>query len=461
MKRLKLFPKTFLVSIGLFAALIILVHVLVYTLMPQFYLQQKEREAADNLTVLVAELRGKSTEDMRRLSQDFAQVKNVNITLTIDGRDQYFQGFQSINIVTDSGKSVDTSVVKIADGQTVDPRSVILRQGSVANSQGQTIAVKLLADVAPVTQAKLATLQVLPYTMLGSLLVALVFSYIYSRFVTRPIRQMAVVTTTMQRLEKGAHYPVSSRDEIGVLGRNINELYQNLWQTIRSLEYENKRITQLEKEKIAFLRAASHELKTPLAALRIMLENMQLNVGEYNNRDQYLAESVARVDQLTTMVNNVLRSGDVAEQALRQEKRLRIDKLVAEVVDDYRLLAKTRGMTFKLDTQPATIRANRDMMRHVISNLVSNAVRHGDAGSMITITCDQHELAIKNACKPLTKRQLQHIFDPFYRSNAATKQHADSSGIGLYTVKMLLDAKGLDYDFTPHGRGMRFVVRFE
>jgi len=459
MKNLKLFPKTFLVSIGLFAALIILVHALVYTLMPQFYLQQKEREAADNLTALVAELRGKSTEEMRRISQEFAQVKNVNITLTIDGRDQYFQGFQSINIVTDSGKSVDTSVVKIADGQTVDPRSVILRHGSVANSQGQTIAVKLLADVAPVTQAKLATLHVLPYTMLGSLLVALVVSHICARFVTRPIRQMAAVTTTMQRLEKDAHYPVNSSDEIGVLGRNINELYQNLWQTIRSLEHENKRITQLEKEKIAFLRAASHELKTPLAALRIMLENMQLNIGEYKNHDQYLAESVAQVDRLAAMVNDVLRSGSVAEQALRQEKRLRIDKLITEVVDDYMLLAKTRNMAFTVNTEPTTIRANRDMMRHVISNLVSNAVRHGDAGSVITITCNQHELAIKNACKPLTKQQLQHVFDPFYRSSDGAKQHTDSSGIGLYTVKMLLDAKGLDYDFTPHGRGMRFIVK--
>ena len=459
MKNLKLFPKTFLVSIGLFAALIILVHALVYTLMPQFYLQQKEREAAENLTALVAKLRGKSTEEMRRLSQEFAQVKNVNITLTIDGRDQYFQGFQSINIVTDSGKSVDTSVVKIADGQTVDPRSVILRQGSVANSQDQTVAVKLLADVAPVTQAKLATLHVLPYTMLGSLLVALLFSYIYSRFVTRPIRQMAAVTTTMQRLEKGAHYPVNSRDEIGVLGRNINELYQNLWQTIRSLEHENKRITQLEKEKIAFLRAASHELKTPLAALRIMLENMQLNIGEYRNRDQYLAESVAQVDHLAAMVNDVLRSGSVAEQALRQEKRLRIDKLITEVVDDYMLLAKTRNMAFTVNTEPTTIRANRDMMRHVISNLVSNAVRHGDAGSVITITCNQHELAIKNACKPLTKQQLQHVFDPFYRSSDGAKQHTDSSGIGLYTVKMLLDTKGLNYEFAPIEQGMRFIVK--
>lgn len=461
MKNLKLFPKTFLVSICLFATLIILVHALVYTLMPQFYLQQKEREAADNLTALTTELRGKSTEEIHRLSQEFAQVKNVNITLTIDGRDQYFQGFQSINIVADSGKSVDTSVVKIADGQTVDPRSVVLQQGSVADKQGRAITVKLLADVASVTQAKLATLHVLPYTMLGSLLVALVFSYLYSRFVTRPIRRMAAVTTTMQRLEKGAHYPVNSHDEIGVLGRNINGLYQNLWQTIRSLEHENKRITQLEKEKIAFLRAASHELKTPLAALRIMLENMQLNIGEYKNRDQHLAESVAQVDRLAAMVNDVLRSGSVADQALRQEKRLRIDKLLVEVVDDYMLLAKTRGMTFAVNTEPTTIRTNRDMMHHVISNLVSNAVHHGDTGSVIKITCNQHELAIKNACKPLTKQQLQHVFDPFYRSSDTTKQHADSSGIGLYTVKMLLDARGLDYDFTPHGRGMRFVVRFE
>ena len=461
MKNLKLFPKTFLVSICLFATLIILVHALVYTLMPQFYLQQKEREAADNLTALTTELRGKSTEEIHRLSQEFAQVKNVNITLTIDGRDQYFQGFQSINIVADSGKSVDTSVVKIADGQTVDPRSVVLQQGSVADKQGRAITVKLLADVASVTQAKLATLHVLPYTMLGSLLVALVFSYLYSRFVTRPIRRMAAVTTTMQRLEKGAHYPVNSHDEIGVLGRNINGLYQNLWQTIRSLEHENKRITQLEKEKISFLRAASHELKTPLAALRIMLENMQLNIGEYKNRDQHLAESVAQVDRLAAMVNDVLRSGSVADQALRQEKRLRIDKLLVEAVDDYMLLAKTRGMTFAVNTEPTTIRTNRDMMHHVISNLVSNAVHHGDTGSVIKITCNQHELAIKNACKPLTKQQLQHVFDPFYRSSDATKQHADSSGIGLYTVKMLLDARGLDYDFTPHGRGMRFVVRFE
>ena len=112
------------------------------------------------------------------------------------------------------------------------------------------------------------------------------------------------------------------------------------------------------------------------------------------------------------------------------------------------------------DREDTTIRANRDMMRHVISNLVSNAVRHGDTRSVIKITCNQRELAIENACKPLTKQQLQHVFDPFCRSNSDKKQHTDNSGIGLYTVKILLDTKGLDYSFAPHGQGMRFVVRF-
>lgn len=113
-------------------------------------------------------------------------------------------------------------------------------------------------------------------------------------------------------------------------------------------------------------------------------------------------------------------------------------------------------MTFTVNTEPTTTSANRDMMRHVISNLVSNVVRHGDAG------CDKnYQLSVENVCKSLTKQQLQHVFNPFYRSSAATKQHADSSGIGLYMVKILLDAKGLDYDFALRKQDVWFVVRFE
>ena len=271
---------------------------------------------------------------------------------------------------------------------------------------------------------------------------------------------MAKVTTLMQHLEKGVQYPAESSDEIGVLGRNINELYQSLWQTIRSLEQENRQISKLEKERLVLLRATSHELKTPLASLRIMLENMQLNIGEYQDRDRYLAESLAQVDRLTKMVNDILRAGSLAENALRGEKKLRVDRIVAEVIDDYRLLAKARRVTCRLDLAPTFTKANYDMMHHVISNLVSNAVRYSEVGSVIKVTCRQHRLVVINKCQPLTQAQLQCVFDPFYHTDSQISPESDGSGVGLYIVKMLLEAKGLEYSFSPVKQGMTFTIHF-
>lgn len=460
MKHLKLFPKTFLVSMGLFLALIVLMHLLIYVLMPRLYLDQKQQEASESLASLEAQLKGQSLSQMRQICQKFSIAKNVNITLTANGRDDYFQGFQTINIVTDRGKSADVDVVKIADGQSVDPRSVILKQSSLKDTDGRKLSVRLLVNVEPVKQAKLATLHVLPYTVSASLLVALLFSYCYSRFITKPIRRMAKVTTLMQRLEKGVQYSVESSDEIGVLGRNINELYQSLWQMIRSLEQENKRISKLEKERLVLLRATSHELKTPLASLRIMLENMQLNIGEYQDRDRYLAESLAQVDRLTKMVNDVLKAGSLAENALRGEKKLRVDQIVAEVVDDYRLLAKARRVTCRLDLAPTFTKANYDMIHHVISNLISNAVHYSEVGSVVEVTCRQHRLVVINKCQPLTQAQLQRVFDPFYHTDSQMSPESDGSGVGLYIVKMLLEAKGLEHSFSPVKQGMSFTIYF-
>ena len=61
----------------------------------------------------------------------------------------------------------------------------------------------------------------------------------------------------------------------------------------------------VEKSKTVFLRSASHELKTPLSGLRILLENMQYNIGKYKDRDKYLAEAVAKVDELSGMVRDI------------------------------------------------------------------------------------------------------------------------------------------------------------
>ena len=253
MKRLTLFPKTFLASISMLAAMIVIAHGLIYLLMPAVYLQQKQQAAEAQIADLSRQLRGQSADDMRQTARSFALRHNVTITLTIDGRNETFQGFQAVNIIAE--QPIDASLVTIA-GEHIDPASIIIRTTTVRGS-ASIVSVKLLADVESVNQAKAATLRILPYTMTASLLVALVFSYYYSRFITRPIRRMAKVTTAMQQLQPGAHYIGKGRDEIAILGNNVNRLYDNLRRTIQSLERENAHITRLEKEKLAFLHAAS------------------------------------------------------------------------------------------------------------------------------------------------------------------------------------------------------------
>jgi sensor histidine kinase len=457
MKRLTLFPKTFLASISMLAAMIVIAHGLIYLLMPAVYLQQKQQTAEAQVADLSRQLRGQSADDMRQTARSFALRHNVTITLTIDGRDETFQGFQAVNIIAE--QPIDASLVTIA-GEQIDPASIIIKTTTVRGSAGM-VGVKLLTDVESVNQAKAATLRILPYTMTASLLVALVFSYCYSRFITRPIRRMAKVTTAMQQLQPGAHYIGKGRDEIAVLGNNVNRLYDNLRRTIQSLERENAHITRLEKEKLAFLHAASHELKTPLASLRIMLENMQLGVTPAAEREQQLAESLATVDRLAAMVQDTLRASQTAEQAVARQKTLRVDQLVERVIDDYRLLASARRLAFAVDLAPLKVCANPDMLRRVLSNVISNAVRYSDRGSAISIRIQHDALSITNQCKPLSTHECARAFEPFYRLRQGRGEANEiGSGIGLYTVKLLLDARGWPYQFTPIKDGMCFTIDF-
>ena len=138
MKRLTLFPKTFLASISMLAAMIVIAHGLIYLLMPAVYLQQKQQTAETQIADLSRQLRGQSADDMRQTARSFALRHNVTITLTIDGRDETFQGFQAVNIIAE--QPVDTSLVTIA-GEQIDPASIIIRT-TTARGSASIVSVK-------------------------------------------------------------------------------------------------------------------------------------------------------------------------------------------------------------------------------------------------------------------------------------------------------------------------------
>ncbi|MBR1494978.1 MAG: HAMP domain-containing protein [Acidaminococcaceae bacterium] len=146
----------------------------------------------------------------------------------------------------------------------------------------------------------------LPISLICSLLISVICSFLFSKAIVAPIERISASTERMMKLDRAAACTIYSKDEIGLLAQNVNNLYSNLLSTIEHLEQEKERVSEMERAKVDFLRAASHELKTPVTALNATLENMILGVGKYQDYATYLPECKEMVERLSGMIHEIL-----------------------------------------------------------------------------------------------------------------------------------------------------------
>ncbi len=114
------------------------------------------------------------------------------------------------------------------------------------------------------------------------------------------------MTARMKELDPWVVCHVGTQDEIGILSENVNALYQSLLTTIDDLQEENARVSEAEAAKVDFLRAASHELKTPVTALGGMLDNMIMGIGRYRDWETYLPVCRDMVNKFGVMIQEIL-----------------------------------------------------------------------------------------------------------------------------------------------------------
>ena len=187
--------------------------------------------------------------------------------------------------------------------------------------------------VVSINQAKFITEAVtkaLPISLSGSLLISVVCSLLFSKAIADPIKHISASTERMMELDQTANCAIHSNDEIGILAQNVNDLYSNLLSTIRHLEQEKNAVRDMERAKVDFLRAASHELKTPVTALNATLENMILGVGKYQNYDEYLPECKEMVEQLSGMIHEILETSKLST-IMEQPTPVDISDLLVEL----------------------------------------------------------------------------------------------------------------------------------
>lgn len=214
--------------------------------------------------------------------------------------------------------------------------------------------------------------------------------------VLHEIRKISNIPVIMLTALDDEYTQSNSFDEMADdLATDINNLYQSLLLTIRNLELEKEKVSLAEKEKIDFLRTASHELKTPVTELNATLENMILGIGEYRDYETYLPKCKEITEQLGDMIRDILNASRLQTQGNNEPcSNFSLRTLLTELCEPYRLIAEAKGIKFKIElSSDAFVYLPEGRLKKAISNILSNAVNYTEAGQSISVVFDKNKLS--------------------------------------------------------------------
>lgn len=479
MNKLKLFSKTYIFTMGIISLIILISNVLIYLALPKVYVNNKQKEADKIIEALIEQVSKSDNEESFKIAKNFAEKYNIQVLLTIGDEKRVFQGLHKVDIYVNEEEITENSliipnlsgenIIESFDdengeifGQYININNLsIIKSRDFKKSNDVNGSAKIVMDLESFTETRDVILKILPYSIFISLLIALIASYIYARKITTPIKEICDVTKKMENLNKEAFCKVETEDEIGILAANVNSLYENLLNTIVSLEEEIKNVSESEKIKVDFLRSASHELKTPLMSMYIMIENMLYDIGKYKNHYIYLEKCKDIVSELSKMVQEILDTSKLNIINKKDESVLDLGSLVQKNIEPYKLIAKSKKINIKMNLKESfNIKVDEKLFTKAISNIISNAVNYTDEGKEIRIYIKDKKLIIENDCKPISEEHLAHIFEAFYRVDFDRNKSSGGNGLGLYIVQQILKMYNLDYSFKSILTGMSFEVDF-
>jgi two-component system sensor histidine kinase VanS len=232
------------------------------------------------------------------------------------------------------------------------------------------------------------------------------------------------------------------------------------------LEEELARERAMEENQRLFFSAASHELKTPIAATEALVEGMLANIGDYKNHPKYLRECLKNLDSQNRLVSEILElvklSDEKAEPLLVPLDAAELCKALAA---EYRPLAEQRGIEIRADLPGLRVRADRGLLYRALSNVIANAVQNTPENGAVRISAEKRgeriRLSVLNIGARIPEEFLGRLFEPFYRSDPARSRGRARSGLGLSIVKKSLDRMGIPFALENSGEGVIFWMDVE
>lgn len=376
----------------------------------------------------------------------------------------------------------DESIAKADDDVDIAVTSDIKAgtASSVELSSGQDYKFSFLNDstiysliitnnIKAVNQTIEALGQIAPWIVIAVIAISFFGALFYSRYITRPIVKLNNVSKKMASMEFDWLCDESRLDEIGTLGRSLNELSQKLSEALGQLKSANEtlkndieRERQLENERTEFFSAVSHELKTPLTVIKGQLEGMIENIGAYSDRDKYLVKALDTADRMESMVQEILSVSRMEASAFKARfETLDLSKWLGDKAEEYGELFEQKGLSLKCEIEDGlTVSADIKLLSKALDNLFSNAAFYSEAGQSVIISASKIDgravVDIINTGASIDDRALPHLFEAFYRGEQSRNRRTGGSGLGLYIVKLILDQHAAQCSIVNTENGVKF-----
>ena len=444
--------KVFLITFVIQVLFGVIIYALLYNATPLSWNSYRRAEMETRFASLVDSLNNTPYSECGKLVDDFILSNDCHIVFYRGGRLEWDDYPAS---VTSSEYALRTreDVLKLINLDNNNKEMSLSSSGRVTFKTGQSRVYTVVCIWSQKGENVLleAIKSTLPLIIAAIVLISLICSFIYAYLFARPVRKLSLLSGKIAGMDFSVRSNTKRRDEIGDLGRDLDNLSSSLNETITDLnqktmelEREINRVNELERQKEVFFIAASHELKTPITIAQGQVRGMIDGISPYDDHDTYLPKTLSTLKRMESLINEILTVSRM--QAGNEITHVKVDlsALLGSKIDEIKELLEVREIPLETNISNGLYcDGNAELIKMAVGAFLSNAVYYSSEGSEIRIKAEEKNgknyIEIRNTGSHIDEKDLPHLFEAFYRADSARNRRDGGSGLGLYLGKIIIE----------------------
>jgi signal transduction histidine kinase len=273
--------------------------------------------------------------------------------------------------------------------------------------------------------------------------IAMSLGYFLSASLTDRIVKLDQAAQEIAKGHLNARVAISGRDELANLASTFNDMTAQLETAAR----KQRELESLRRDLVAWV---GHDLRTPLASVRVMVEALADGVVQDRETvERYLRTAQQQIQSLSLLLDDLVELAQIDAGGLRLDSQPNsLCDLISDTLEAFSALAIRRGVTLEGSANPEVDPVPMDVQKigRVLNNLLDNAVRHTPAGGRVSVSAKaETECVWVEVCdtgEGISTEDLQHVFERFYRGEKSRSRETGGSGLGLAIASGIVEAHG-------------------